>query len=352
MKKRYLLLIILLFFQIFSIASLELTEGRIKLVIQENTGRFSLFFLEDVRRGNFIPLFFSQDPRTSVLSVLVENRVFRMGEGADFRQTVEQIPDGALITWRSQQFEVTQKFTFIKSVNSVLTDGISIEITIRNVSEQNLSLGARYLLDTYLGEKSNAHFLLSDGKEIKSELDLKGSLPDYFVSKRDDQIGFQCMLSGEGIVSPSRVIFGNWKRMNDTSWAFDSILNRNFNLLPYSINDSAVLLYYDPIVLSPKGNRMINILLGNFNPKGFSTKVASSVDTNLNQLYSQTVTATSRTSDSAEISVRTDLLTVNDLIKQIDKKFQSGNPITQEEILVFRQILEELKNRKKSYEGR
>ena len=92
--------------------------------------------------------------------------------------------------------------------------------------------------------------------------------------------------------------------------------------------------------------------MGNFNPLGFSTQAASALDTNLNQLYSQTITAAGRTSDSTEMSVRTDLLTLNDLIKQIDKKLQSGTPITQEELLVFRQILEELKNRKKSYEGR
>jgi hypothetical protein len=65
-----------------------------KLIIHENTGRFSLYYLEDVRKNLYTPLFLVQDPRTSVLSILVNNKVYRMGEAAEFVQTVEQTVQG------------------------------------------------------------------------------------------------------------------------------------------------------------------------------------------------------------------------------------------------------------------
>ncbi len=353
-KKRLLsiLSVILLLVSVSRLSALEVTNGKMKLVIHENTGRFSLYYLEDVRKDLYTPLFLVQDPRTSVLSILVNNKVYRMGEAAEFVQSVEQTVQGARIVWKSPQLEVSEEFVFIKSKQAPLSDGISIVITLRNISEQDLTLGARYLIDTQLGEKSSTHFVLSDGREVKSELEITRPLPLYLISRADNLIGLQCMLSSEGITQPDRVVFANWKRMNDSSWSFESSQSRNFNLLPYSVNDSAVFFFYNPVSVSSGSSRTISMAMGNFSPDGFTTSGNVIADSAISTLYNQAVVTPSGTTDSLEVAVRTDLITVSDLIRQLDKKLSSDSAITEEEIVVYRQILEELRKRKAAYEGK
>lgn len=348
--KRCLFVITILLLPVIFISAFEASEGRIKLVIHEATGRFSLYYLEDVRRNSYVPLFLAQDPRTTVLSILSENRVFRMGEGSEFRQNVEQTVSGALLTWKSAQLEVSQEFIFHKSSDSTLSDGLILRIAVKNSSEQPQSVGIRYLFDTYLGERSNTHFTLPDGREIKSELELRPPMPRFLVSPRDSQTGLQIMLSGDGLIAPDRVIIANWKRLNDSSWSYDTSTARNFNLLPYSINDSAVSIYYNPITLKPGESRIVNIVLGNTSPEGF-TFTDDRPETGLSTLYTSAHAAPTAV-DSPEVAVRKDLIAITDLINQIEKKIQSGTSISEDELTVYRQILNELKRRKSSYEGR
>ena len=57
-------------------------------------------------------------------------------------------------------------------------------------------------------------------------------------------------LSGDGITDPDRVVVANWKRLNDASWTYESNQTRDFSLLPYSIDDSAIALYYEPATVA------------------------------------------------------------------------------------------------------
>ena len=62
------------------------------------------------------------------------------------------------------------------------------------------------------------------------------------------------MLDNNIVTSPDKVIFSNWKRLDESGWTLNVKDGRNFNLLPYSINDSAVSHYYEPIRI-PQGGK-------------------------------------------------------------------------------------------------
>ena len=47
--------------------SLELNNGRIKLVLHKNIGRFSLYYLSDQEEQRYTSFFLDQDVRTSVM---------------------------------------------------------------------------------------------------------------------------------------------------------------------------------------------------------------------------------------------------------------------------------------------
>ena len=202
---------------------MEITDGRLRLTLHEGIGRFSLSCLSSLKGSTFVPLIVAQDPRTTVLSIVVGNKVYRMGETSDFSEIVEKTASGGRFIWKSPLITVTESFTFISSPGSPISDGIRIDIKVRNVSEQELSVGIRYLYDTYLGEASFVHFRTNTLSEVAKELTLSGeTVPLFWVSPLSgnvEEFGLQLMSSGEGVTVPDRIVFANWKRLNDASWS-------------------------------------------------------------------------------------------------------------------------------------
>ena len=70
--------------------ALEAKEGLMKILLIESSGRFNIYYLQDVSKGSYIPLLFERDPRTSSLNVLVDNKMYRLGESSEFRVTTRK----------------------------------------------------------------------------------------------------------------------------------------------------------------------------------------------------------------------------------------------------------------------
>lgn len=329
--------------------ALELKQGKIKLILHESTGRFSAYYLTDVSRNRYTAFLLDDDPRTTVMSLLVDNTVYRMGESYDFEQTLQKTSDGAEFIWKSGSLEVRESFKPISSAGSSLANGFSITVTIKNISENSLTVGMRYLFDTYLGERDDVHFATPSRTAVQAETDFVGSLPAYWVSTGSDRepIALQAMLKGPGITTPDRLVLANWKRLNDSSWNYESRSSRNFNLLPYSINDSAVCQYYNPIPIARGSERTITMAFGNYSDNGFA--LLEKTDEDISEIYTKTVSAETETMDPMEIA-RTDLLTIKDLLERIDELIMSGDNIKQEQIEALAQIVETLEDRKERHQ--
>ena len=54
--------IIIVFFILLEIPSfaLQLTEGKMKIIIHEDSGSFSAYYLDDINSGKYIPLLFEK----------------------------------------------------------------------------------------------------------------------------------------------------------------------------------------------------------------------------------------------------------------------------------------------------
>ena len=63
----------------------------------------------------YVPLLAAQDPRTTMLSIVVGNKIYRMGESSEFSEKAERVPGGARFVWKSSFLQVTETFTFIPS---------------------------------------------------------------------------------------------------------------------------------------------------------------------------------------------------------------------------------------------
>ncbi len=265
--------VLLLFLFSSPIWSLDLVDGRVRLSLKEGVGRFAISCQTKGSNGIFVPLLAAQDPRTTMLTVVFGNRIFRMGESSEFSEKVERIAGGARFVWRSTFLEVTESFLFIASEGSSVSNGVRIELSLKNLTDKEITAGARYLFDTYLGESSFVHYRTPNLPQLAHELALTPTDgAPYWVSPLSgdaDEFGLEVMTAGAGLTTPDRVVFANWKRLSDSSWAYETSTARNFSLLPYSVNDSAVAQYYDPRPIPRSGEATLTLALGLYTKAGF-----------------------------------------------------------------------------------
>jgi hypothetical protein len=323
--------------------ALEVKEGLVKLVVNESSGLISVYKLTDVAKAQYEALLFDSDPRTSFVTLSADGRLYKLGDSAAFRVKVSRSDTGVNIEYRSSSFVVTQSLDFAKSTGSALADGLRVGFVLENLSERETALGLRYLLDTWLGEKSGVHFVTDKRARINQETAILPTDEDSWLSSPGDKASFMVQFSGEGIDRPDRVLLSNWKRLSDAPWGFDANPQRNFTLIPYSINDSAVALFWEPAAVARGGSRKISFAMGNFNDKGYAE---ASGKTQTDQIFANTVL--DQAAPDAATSMAADLIAVRDLIGRIDRATAEGS-ISPDELAAWRKILDRLEERKKGY---
>jgi hypothetical protein len=329
-----------------SLFGLEVKDGRIKLVIDERSGRFALHYLADVAKNTYVPLLYAQETRTTFTTLLVDQKSYKLGDASEFRTTVSREAAGAIkIEYRSSFCVVTQTLAFVRSPGAAMSDGMTMTFSIENVSQKDASLGLRILLDSWLGEKAQAHFATDKIDAISVETVLSGDYNDTWIRSPSeilvDGSGLQVLLMSPA-TRPDKVLAANWKRLNDASWSFDVSSARNFTLLPYSINDSALALYYEPLLVRPGSSRSVVTLMGQANDgykKNADTDVASSV----------VISKFTVPSETDPLDEMTDLVAVRSVLEALNAAMDTGVAPSQEDLLQLETTLKRLEARKGKY---
>jgi len=334
------------------LSGLEVADGRIRLTLQEGIGRFSISCQNKGSSGVYVPLLAAQDPRTTTLSVVVGNKIYRMGESSEFSEKAERLQGGARFVWKSTFLQVTETFTFIPSGDSSVTTGVRIDLSMRNLSEQDIRAGARYLFDTYLGESGSVYFRTSSLPQVTRELTLTAADKTAWwmspLTGDPDEFGLQVMMSGTGITAPDRVVFANWKRLSDSTWAYETSGARNFSLLPYSVNDSAAAQYYEPRPIPRSGEATFTMALGLYSKAGYGAlpaiPIASTPSADSSAGIQQSLSAGQNAASDAQ-AVRADLSAVNTILSEIDAKIGGSGTISDDELAMIESALKALGSR-------
>jgi hypothetical protein len=232
-------------------------DGFIRLVLNDKTGSFSLYFLSDPQTVHYEPLFNADEPLSSFLSVNVDGKVYRLGGSRKFTTKIDRYNGDPALVFESPFAKVIQIFTPVKTSSSTAANGVMITIKIQNNSFQKSSVGVRMLLDTNLGEGRKGVPFLTNTQVVSSEILLEGNSDEKFWISR----GSKASLMGS-IVNPEdddgNLPFGkgpdivhiaNWKRLNDAAWKLRYSQGRSFNNMPYSVGDSAVCYYFGPEII-------------------------------------------------------------------------------------------------------
>ena len=236
---------------------------------------------------------------------------------------------------------------------------MSIQIT--NLSRSKLTVGLRMCFDTYLGEENLSHFRTDRHQEIRNELTVSGAdMIRYWLSpsaKSPQEIGLMCITSGADITPPDKIVFANWKRLSDASWGYETSGNRNFNLMPYSINDSAVCMYYEPVAITAQGSREIVLVLGNvtLSDYGVEKQVAALVPApseppvDTLQALGDRVRAAAGPGQDDIAALQLILDNLNDLLEEIEKRLSSQEDISDQDLRLMEEILSVIKDKSERY---
>jgi hypothetical protein len=335
-------------------------NGRIKLTLNENTGRFSLYYLADKAANRFEPLFSGRDPGTSSLSIMINERVYKLGETPSFTARIGGGPANPALVFEAPGITVTEGFTFISLNGQSETTGVMMNIRIENRESRASNVGVRLIIDTMLGESagtSAGHYTTSD-RDIRSETLLDQKWPDKWWISRGGSYGLMGSINTAYSTAADFVHFANWKRLNDAAWELQ-YNRRNFTNPPYSINDSAVSYVFNPRLLSAGESRIYSILLAAADKDGFAqvvfkTGTRASARPSQNPASPGAASPPERAVPSSPLlsqkeTMRNDVAILRDMLARLDDCREGRVTLSEEELINIELILNRIKDR---YRGR
>ena len=248
-------LVILAFFLISAtsaISALDVRRGLVRVVVDETTGCALLYRLSPAQGSLYDSLLFDSDARTSFLTISLDGRKIRLSESQEFRMSIRRLADGANIEFSSPVLQLVQRIEFVKSTDSAIFNGFRITCEVRNLSKRDSKFALRQIWDTSLGEKSGVHFIANGISHFDAEMIFQGATMVPFLISPGNRSSLGLIL--DQAARPDTVVVANWKRLSDSLWFYD-MPTRGFSHPPYSINDSAIGLYWNEILLKSGASR-------------------------------------------------------------------------------------------------
>lgn len=317
----------------------ELSSGRMLVRIDPRNGRFTVHYMADVARRQFVALLDDKEARTSFPTLYLDQRAIRLGEAPEFRVTVSTEQGAALISYRSSTAVVRQRIEFATSPGASAADGIAVSFEIENISDRDMQVGLRYLLDTWLGEREGSHFVLPSAGVLSGETLLAGDYDERHIVSPGSGAALYLPFHAPA-TRPDRVVAANWKRLSDAAWAMDVNASRGFTLMPYSINDSALALYFEPRTLRGGERRSIAVLLSAATPGAYASATAA---------RPAEASPTGTIAIAPSLDMMADLIAARKLLDAINAALAADVPPGADELAAFESLLKRLEERKAGY---
>jgi hypothetical protein len=241
----------LFLFLVLRLGANETKDGFIRMLINEKTGRFSISFLTDPEKSTYSQLIY-RSGETSFFDINVDGIPYRLGETRVFSTRVDRENNEPVVIYDSKLLTVKTSFSPVKTLSSPNANGIRITIQIFNNSEEEHEVGLRLVIDTTLGEGRKNMPFVTENFNIKKEKIIESSSEEKFWISRGKDISLMGSIADptdDNAVRPDYLHFANWKKLSDVPWKASYHEGRSFNKLPYSINDSAVSYYWNPVAL-------------------------------------------------------------------------------------------------------
>gem|GEM_PF-2191641 len=172
--------------------------------------------------------------------------------------------DGTTITtiWEKDGVRVEEKLYFAQNSDTGRMDTTAIEYTLRNNNSSNRDIGLRIMLDVMVGNNDGAPYLILGVGQVTRQAEWRGvNVPEYWVAYESAtfnpvSLKARGQLAGGNAVRPDRFIVADWPQAHRTVW--DYTVDPNDSVT----NDSAIILYYNPVTLGPGQTKIYRTYYG------------------------------------------------------------------------------------------
>ncbi|MCX5914133.1 MAG: hypothetical protein NTV04_19640, partial [Deltaproteobacteria bacterium] len=199
-------------------------------------------------------------PWTSFSTVQIDGSNYRLGiDYYPYQSPVFDEENHSLITeWRLSSLRVLQRQSLVYS-ESTRPDVVQLDYLIRNEDTVPREVGLRIMLDTQLGENDGAPFYIPQFGNITQEREFGRDEVSAWLSLDDlskPSVVGKGILKGLGATPPDRFVIASWDDIYDTAW--DYAIDPEYSIT----DDSAVGIWWNPLVLGPGEERRITTFYG------------------------------------------------------------------------------------------
>lgn len=315
--------------------SLTMEEGNMKLVVDDATGGFQLYQRQD-RNSIWEPLM--GDSFTSTyFAVYYEDEWINLLIDPVITRWVESDGLSIDIIFEESRFHYRLNLELVQKGSAPLQNYLSCKGYLQNKDNESHELGLRFLLDSRF--KMNQEYFQVTGESIQSEKGYSRPLPEYVLNRGISPSDQLFILPGEEGMQPDHLVLANWYRLDKSeSLPFLARQGRPFDALPFSLDDGALAYYWNPRDLDPRESMTISMLLGLDEPEQDAPEIE-----NLAELNPETL--------KYRIQMVEDHLDyLEEFLNELNFIEQSGQNLSENDILVLRRKLEILKSKKSEYE--
>jgi len=172
---------------------------------------------------------------------------------AGIAPTAPPSSDGTTVTttWEQDGVRVEERLYFAQNSDTGRWDTTAIEYTLKNNNSTDRDLGLRIMLDVMAGDNDGAPYLVPGTGQVTRQSEWQGAnVPDYWVAYESStfapaSLKARGQLSGNGATRPDRFVIADWSETRSGAWDY------TVDMSDPVTNDSAVLLYYNPVTLGP-----------------------------------------------------------------------------------------------------
>jgi hypothetical protein len=156
---------------------------------------------------------------------------------------------------------IVERVYFGLNPDTERNDAAIIEYTLTNENSTPRQVGLRMMLDTMIGSNDGAPYFIQGSGRTTQQFEWIGNVPDYWIAYEStifaaDSLKGRGQLRGDNLTPPDRFVVADWPFAYGTTW--DYVVDSADAVT----NDSAVILYYNPIQLEAGASRTIRTSYG------------------------------------------------------------------------------------------
>lgn len=320
----------------------SLIGNNLMVKVNNLNGRFIMYYREN-DKSVWQPLMFDDANYTSFMKVYIDDIAIDFGEGGRGNDSSVWIDGNKIFYyWKNSVIRVDLNYELISVDNSIKVNTLKQKISFTNISKKKFKLNVVYCIDTYLGEKGGTHFILPGDMVLNYEDEMRGGGMVSYIKSRDKSSGLELALSlrEKESMDKYRVVFTNWKRYEGIGRGFVVKPEREFDLKPYSINDSALFIEYKDVDLRPDENAHETLYL--YGGRNVEVKeIAADEKRSLPDSASPGKEPDKSKSNFANMSLDEILR----LLDSINSKLENGETLTKEDVDLTEKLLKEIESR-------